>query len=138
MNVGVVFPERWSGLRPRRFGGAFLFGRTETSKIRASAVQASRDVLSNVLAYPCGNKLRDVRRVESGGVYPVGPPEYRLIRGSYPAVPLHFRPTALLHHFKAMQRVGDVFSHPSSKCNVVWYERGIVPSLHEAKTLRVF
>ncbi len=89
----------------------------------------------NLLAYPCGYKLPDIRRAESGGVYPMGFPEFLLTRDSFPAVPLHFLPTILLHHLKAMTRVGNVCSHPSSKCNVVWYERGIVPSLHEANTL---
>ena len=99
------------------------------------AVQVSRDVLGNLLTYPYGYKLRDICRLESGRVYPVGHPEFLLIRSSYPAVPLHFLPTTLSDHLKAMPWLGDVFSHPNCKCNVVWYERGIVPSLHEANTL---
>ena len=95
----------------------------------------SSDVLANVLTYPHRDQRRNFARVEFGRVDPVGPPQLLLIHGSQRALPLHFLPTTLPDHVKAMPWVGDVFSHPSSKCNVVWNQRGIIPSFHEANTL---
>src|SRR5688500_2821793 len=84
-----------------------------------------RDMPGNLLTYPYGYKLRDLPRVEFRGVYPVGHPQFLLIHSGQRALPLHFLPTTLPDHVKAMPWVADVFSHPSSKCNVVRYESGI-------------
>ena len=65
----------------------------------------------------------------------MGHPQLLLIHRSQRALPLHLLPTPLPDHVKALPWVGDVFPHPGSKCNVVWYEGGIIPSLHEAKAL---
>ena len=96
------------------------------------------NVLGHLLANPCRCEFPDIGRVESGGVYPVRFQESRSIGRTGPAVPLHFVPTALLHHFKSMSRVGDVCPQPGGKCDVAWYERGIVPSGDESQALRVF
>ena len=98
----------------------------------------SSDVLANVLTYPHRDQRRNFARVEFGRVDPVGPPQLLLIHGSQRALPLHFLPTTLPDHVKAMPWVRDVVPHPRGKCNVVWYEGRIVPTLREAKTLRVF
>jgi hypothetical protein len=47
-----------------------------------SAVQVSRDLLGDLLAYPYRYKLRDLARVESGRVYPVGHPQFLLLHRS--------------------------------------------------------
>ena len=76
--------------------------------------QASRNVLGNLLTYPYGYKFRNLPRVEVGGVYPVGRPQFLLIHSSSQALPLHLLPTPLPDHVKAMLWIGDMSSHPGT------------------------